>query len=123
MSWIGRLNEATAAAVQNREQVPWLGAVTRALPRNVESISTRSVCDLINVEPTTGNSRKIAAVMKILGYVPIKSRRLMPGGFRDTTTRGWARPLRETKHPHLTENQSPGAAGVTPTGGHHVISA
>jgi hypothetical protein len=95
MSWIEKLNEAKVNAVQHHEHVPWLGAVRRALPTNVDNISTRSVCNLIDVEPATGNARKIAAVMRILGYVPIKSRRLAPGGFRDTTTRGWARPARD----------------------------
>jgi len=97
MSWIARLQEANVGAVQHREHVPWLGAVRRALPPNVESISTRAILDLIDMPSTTGNARKVSAVMKTLGYVPIKSRRLAPGGFRDTTIRGWARPLRETK--------------------------
>jgi len=112
MSWLARLKEAKVGAVQRREQVPWLGAVTRALPANIDSISTRSVCNLIDVEPTTGNARKVAAVMMLLGYVPIKSRRLAPGGFRDTTIRGWARPLRETNLPYPTGNPSAGAVGV-----------
>jgi hypothetical protein len=33
--------------------------------------------------------------MRSLGFVPIKSRRLEPGGYRDTVTRGWTRPVRE----------------------------
>jgi len=33
-------------------------------------------------------------IMRTLHFIPIKSRRLMPGGFRDTVTRGWARPVR-----------------------------
>jgi hypothetical protein len=123
MSWVARLNEARADTVQRRENVPWLGAVARALPPNVESISTRSVCNLIDVEPTTGNARKISAAMKALGYVPIKSRRLTPGGFRDSTIRGWAKPIRETKLPHPTGRPPAGAAGIEPTGGVHVIPA
>jgi hypothetical protein len=123
MSWIGRLQEAKVGAVQRREPVPWLGAVTRALPPKIETISTRSICNLIDVEPTTGNARKVSAVMKTLGYVPIKSRRLAPGGFRDSTIRGWARPLRETKLPCPTGSSPAGAAGVEPRGGCHVTTA
>src|SRR5580700_9068785 len=97
MSWVARLNEAKVDAAQRREPIPWVGAVTRALPPNIESISTRAVLDLIDMPATTGNARKIAAVMKMLGYVPIKSRRLAPGGFRDTTIRGWSKPVRQQK--------------------------
>ena len=43
---------------------------------------------------TTGNARRIGATMRALGFVPIKSRRLEPGGYRDTVTRGWTRPVR-----------------------------
>jgi hypothetical protein len=107
MSWIANLNQARADAVQHREHVPWLAAVRRALPPNIDTISTRSVLDLIDMPATTGNSRKIAAVMRILGYVPIKSRRLAPGGFRDTTTRGWTKPVLEKKSVTCT---------LTPTG-------
>jgi hypothetical protein len=32
--------------------------------------------------------------MREQNFVPIKTRRFMPGGFRDTVTRGWARPMR-----------------------------
>jgi hypothetical protein len=36
--------------------------------------------------------------MRQLGFVPLKSRRLEPGGYRDTVTRGWTRPVRTTTH-------------------------
>jgi hypothetical protein len=50
--------------------------------------------DLIGVPQTTGNARRLARVMRELGFVPLKSRRLAPGGYKDTVTRGWARALR-----------------------------
>jgi hypothetical protein len=118
MSWLQKLQEAKVEAVQRREHVPWLGAVRRALPANIETISTRAVLDLIDMPATTGNARKVAGAMKTLGYVPIKSRRLAPGGFRDTTTRGWARPIRETIHPCPTGSSPAGADGVEPEGGY-----
>jgi len=31
--------------------------------------------------------------MRSLGFIPLKSRRLMPGGYQSTVTRGWSRPL------------------------------
>src|SRR5579859_8184574 len=97
MSWMEKLKGATVDADQRREPVPWLGAVRRALPANIDTISTRAILDLIDMPATTGNARKVAAAMKTLGYVPLKSRRLAPGGFRDTTTRGWVKPMREQK--------------------------
>ena len=64
----------------------------------MEAISTFALLDLLGLPKTTGNGRRIAATMRALGFIPIKSRRLMPGGFRDTVTRGWSRPVREAKH-------------------------
>ena len=63
--------------------------------RGVHEISTVALLDLIGLPNTTGNGRRIAHSMRSLGFVPIKSRRFMPGGFRDTVTRGWARPVRK----------------------------
>ena len=65
-----------------------------AFVRGMEAFSTFALLDLLGLPKTTGNGRRIAATMRTLGFVPIKSRRLMPGGWRDTVTRGWARPVR-----------------------------
>ena len=35
--------------------------------------------------------------MRSLGFIPIKSRRFMPGGYRDTVSRGWAHPVRDAR--------------------------
>jgi len=69
-----------------------------AIVRGMEAISTVALLDLLGLPKTTGNGRRIAATMRTLGFVPIKSRRLMPGGYRDTVTRGWARPIRELRN-------------------------
>lgn len=66
-----------------------------ATVRSMEAVSTVALLDLLGLPKTTGNGRRIAPSMRALGFVPIKSRRLMPGGWRDTVTRGWARPVRE----------------------------
>ena len=92
MSWIEKLQRAAGPA--RHHQVPWTGAVARALPGGVTCISTAAIFDLLDVPPTTGNARRLAKCMRALGFVPMKSRRLAPGGFRDTTIRGWARPVR-----------------------------
>jgi len=72
--------------------------------RSLEAISTASLLDLLRVQATTGTARRLAAVMRSLGFVPIKSRRLMPGGFRDTVTRGWARPVRKIRSTSTMDN-------------------
>jgi hypothetical protein len=44
-------------------------------------------------------------VMRALHFIPIKSRRLMPGGRAgNTVTRGWARPVRAMKSSPTTKN-------------------
>jgi hypothetical protein len=61
--------------------------------------------DLLLAKATTGTARRLAAVMRSLHFIPIKSRRLMPGGRGgNTVTRGWARPIREIKSSPTTSN-------------------
>ena len=94
MSWIERLHRAKAEAAE-RDADP-LREKVEALVRGMEAISTFALLDLLDLPKTTGNGRRIAATMRTLGFVPIKSRRFEPGGWRDTVTRGWARPVRQT---------------------------
>jgi hypothetical protein len=56
---------------------------------------TVALLNLLDLPTTSGYARRIAATMRTLGFVPLKSRRLFPGGHRGTVTRGWARPMRE----------------------------
>jgi hypothetical protein len=107
MSWVGRLYQACSQkAAQNSD--PWKWVLERTLPGNVTSISTVSLLDLLDVPHTTGNARRLARAMRAMGWVGLKSRRLMPGGFRDTTIRGWARPVRETR----STSQTNGAVSI-----------
>jgi hypothetical protein len=69
------------------------------LVHGMEAISTNALLDLIGLPNTTGNARRISRTMQSLGYVPRKSRRFMPGGWRDSVTRGWARPIRKSTKP------------------------
>ena len=96
MSAMERLRRAEAA-LRERASDPWRRALERDLPANITSISTAALLDLLDVPATTGNARRLAQTMRSLGFIPLKSRRLMPGGFRDTTIRGWARPVRESQ--------------------------
>jgi hypothetical protein len=96
MSWMEKLNQARAR-ISEQGSDPWRGVIERGLPANVTSISTTALLDLLDVPHSTGNARKLATTMRSMGFIPLKSRGLMPGGFRDTTIRGWARPVREKR--------------------------
>lgn len=86
-----------------------------AVVRSMEAVSTHALLDLLGLPKTTGNGRRIAPTMRTLGFIPIKSRRLMPGGYRDTVTRGWARPVRELRNSAPTRKPTVAivAAGVS----------
>jgi hypothetical protein len=61
------------------------------------------------VPATTGTARRLAKIMLSLGFISIKSPRLMPMSYRDTVARGWARPVRESQcQASLTEGETVG---------------
>jgi hypothetical protein len=95
MGWLKEVELARLECIQQRAD-PWTERLERGLGR-VDAISSAALLDLLGVPATTGNARRLATTMRSMGFIPIKSRRLMPGGFRDTTIRGWARPVRELK--------------------------
>ena len=93
MAWIDKLHRAQAdLAALNADP---LKPLAEAAVRGMEGVSTFALLDLLGLRKTTSNARRISPTMRSLGFIPIKSRRLMPGGYRDTVTRGWARPIRE----------------------------
>lgn len=92
VSFVERINRLVAEAEAHAAD-PLLEKV-EAIMRDQEAIGTASVLDLLGMRKTTGNGRRLARTMHTLGFVPIKSRRLLPGGWTDTVTRGWARPMR-----------------------------
>jgi hypothetical protein len=96
MSWLQELHAAQAEIVR-RSADPWRPKLEQAV-RGKEAVSTAALLDLLGAAKTTGNARRVAKTMQALDFVPIKSRRLMPGGFRDTVARGWARPIRKSCH-------------------------
>ncbi len=94
VSWIEELQRKQARLAQSRAD-PLLTQVEPVV-RGMDAISSNSLLDLIGLPRTTGSARRIARTMRTLGFVPLKSRQLAPGGFRDTVTRGWSRPIRKT---------------------------
>jgi hypothetical protein len=105
MSWMEKLKQAQGTMLE----CPWSRTVGRCVPANVEGMSTVALLDLLGVPPSTANARKLAGAMRSLGWVAIKSRRLMPGGFRDTTIRGWARPVRLSASRSLRKGEKVGS--------------
>lgn len=96
MSLLSKLADARAELDAHRED-PWRKKVEAAV-RGKDAISTAALLDLVQATATTGTARRVAAVMRSLNFIPIKSRRLMPGGRAgNSVTRGWARPIRSTK--------------------------
>ena len=85
--------ERERAKLEQHDADPLLERVTTAV-RGMEAVSTAALLDLIGLPNTTGNARRISKTMRTLGYIPIKSRRLVPGGWHDTLCRGWSRPFR-----------------------------
>ncbi len=96
MHWLAGLHQMKAQDAEGNSD-PWRRALERDLPANVTCISTVALLDLLGLAPTTGNARRIAPTMRSMGFIGLKSRRLMPGGNRGTTIRGWARPFLELK--------------------------
>jgi hypothetical protein len=96
MALLGKLREARAELeAQGRD--PWHKKVEAAV-RGKDAVSTAALLDLVRAPATTGTARRLAAVMRNLNFIPIKSRRLAPGGRAgNTVTRGWARPVRAPK--------------------------
>ena len=97
-TFMERLRQLEAEAeLAERTSDPWLMKLENAV-RGLKFISTAALLDILREPASTSAARRLAKNMRSLGFVPIKSRRLMPGGYRDTVTRGWARPVREPKN-------------------------
>ena len=92
MAWLNELNGAMQESAARRADP--LRAKVERLMRGQTAMSTAALLDLLGLPHTTANGRLLAKTMRSLGFIPLKSRRLMPGGHRDNVTRGWTRPLR-----------------------------
>jgi hypothetical protein len=103
MSFVEKMQEA-AKRFDTPPPDPWKKTLSDAL-NGVDAMSTVALLDLVGARHTTKNSRRLAAIMRDLKFVPIQSRRLMPGGYRNTVTRGWARPLRSLPNPEKVNRQ------------------
>jgi hypothetical protein len=112
MSLLSKLHEARLE-LEAHGSDPWHKKVAAAV-RDKDAVSTAALLDLLRVPATTANARRLAAIMRGLHFIPIKSRRLMPGGRAgNTVTRGWARPVRTLKSPPAICN----AGAIAPQSG------
>src|SRR6185312_11788336 len=96
MFFIEKLQEAKAQQAE-RTADPWRSKLSAWLG-STPAISTAAALDLLDIANTSGNGRQLARTMRSLGFIPIKSKRLLPGGrCGNAVTRGWARPFRPMK--------------------------
>jgi hypothetical protein len=108
MSLLSKLHEARLELDADQED-PWRKKVEAAVLEK-DAISTAALLDLLRAPATTATARRVASVMRTLNYIPVKSRRLMPGGRAgNTVVRGWARPVRAMKSSPTTSNAGVGA--------------
>ena len=63
----------------------------------MEAISTVALLDLLSLPDNTASARRITPIMLALQFIPIRSRKIPPGGWRTTTARGWSRSVREPR--------------------------
>jgi hypothetical protein len=95
MSFIEMLKEARSQAAAKPD--PWrlrLGRLRGKVGYDaVERVSTQAVLDFLEVPQRGRNAaacRRLAKLMRELGWSPIKARGMTQNGFRDQV-RGWAR--------------------------------
>ena len=95
MSFIKELNEARSKAAAKQD--PWRFRLERIRGKvgydAVERVSTQAVLDFLEVPQRGRNAaacRRLATLMRELGWTPIKARGMTQNGFRDQV-RGYAR--------------------------------
>lgn len=96
MPWVELLRK-TKAEVLARSADPWTLRLERVRGKTgydgVERISTQDLFDLLELPQrarSAGACRRLAALMRALGWMPMKARGLGQSGFRDQV-RGYAR--------------------------------
>lgn len=98
-SWIGRLEQARAEMLA-RDAEPWRLPLERLHGKDsgdgIERIATQAIFDVLEVPQVNrraGACKRLARIMRELGWSPIKARGLNQAGFRDQI-RGYAKDKR-----------------------------
>jgi len=96
MAFIQLLRQARDQ-VRARQADPWRlrleGVRGKVGDDAVERVSTQNLLDFLDVPQgsrSAGTCRRLAKLMRELGWSAVKARGLTPGGFKDQV-RGWAR--------------------------------
>jgi hypothetical protein len=96
MSFIGRLQQKRDE-LRAQQADPWYvrldGARGKIGDDGVERVSTQTLFDILEIPQrgrTAAAARRVAAIMRQLGWTAVKARGLTPGGFKDQV-RGYAR--------------------------------
>ena len=100
LSFSELLEESAARGRASGVEDPWRlrleGVRGKVWDDDIERISTQALFDILEVPQRhrrAGACRRLARLMRELGWTPIKARGLTQGGFRDQV-RGWARDKR-----------------------------
>jgi hypothetical protein len=99
MSWVGVLKQSRSEALARRED-PWRLRLERIRGKvgddGVERISTQTLFDHLEVVQRSrgaGACRRLARVMRELGWTPVRVRDLTRGGYKEQV-RGYCRDAR-----------------------------
>lgn len=102
MSFMGEI-EAARAKIAARDADPWRlpleGLRGTVDPDGVERVTTQCVFDVLDVpqrQRTTGACRRLAAVMRDLGWTALRVRGLTRGGYLEQV-RGYCRDARQPR--------------------------
>src|ERR1017187_3531387 len=90
MSWLGKLQEAKAAmAAQNVD--PWQLRLERARGKidcdGLERVASQTLLDILEVPQrsrTAGTCRRLARVMRELGWTAVRVRDVTRGGYKES---------------------------------------
>jgi hypothetical protein len=99
MSWVGVLKQARAEALARRDD-PWRLRLERIRGKvgydAVERLSTQAIFDFLEVTQrgrNAGACRRLARVMRELGWTPVRVRDMTRGGYKEQV-RGYCRDAR-----------------------------
>jgi hypothetical protein len=100
MAWIDKLREAEAELAARDSADPWSLRLERVRGQigddGIERISTQAVFDYLEVPQRSrgaGASRRLAKLMRELGWTPVRVRDLTRGGYKEQV-RGYCRDAR-----------------------------
>lgn len=99
MSWLGKLQEAKAEIAAHSVD-PWQVRLEQLHGSigydGIERLSSQAILDILEIPQrarTAGTCRRLAKVMRALGWTPVRVRDLTRGGYKEQV-RGYCRDAR-----------------------------